>query len=153
MLALALQRRWWRPRLTVLTALLAPLGWLVGAEAARRRAAHADGRRVALPLPVPVIVVGNLIVGGAGKTPTAIALVELLRRWGRTPGIVSRGHGRAAADIRLLDATSAATADPASFGDEPMLMHRSTGAPIAVGRSRREAAIEAARHASSRSMC
>ena len=136
-LAQALQRRWWRPRLTLLTALLAPLGWLVGAEAARRRA-H---RATPAPLPVPVIVVGNLIVGGAGKTPTVIALVALLRGWGWNPGIVSRGHGRATADVRLLDAASAASADPATFGDEPLLMHRHTGAPIAVARSRHEAAL------------
>ena len=93
-----LQRHWWRPRLTPLTALLAPLGGIVGAVAERRRV----GPR-ALALDVPVIVVGNVIVGGAGKTPTVIALVALLRRWGFTPGIVSRGHGRAGADVQLLD--------------------------------------------------
>src|ERR1700748_933975 len=111
-LAQPLQRRWWRPRLTLLTALLSPLGWLVGAEAARRRAAAADPRKAAAPLSVPVGVVGNVIVGGARQTPTVIALVELLRRQGRTPGIVSRGHGRSAADVQLLDAASAPTADP-----------------------------------------
>ena len=131
-----LQRHWWRPRLTPLTALLAPLAGVVGAVAARRRA----GRR-ARPLPVPVIVVGNVIVGGAGKTPTVIALVTLLRSWGFVPGIVSRGHGRADAGVLLLDAnTSAEGATPAAFGDEPLLMHRRTGAPIAVARRRREAA-------------
>ena len=88
-----------------------------------------------------MIVVGNVIVGGAGKTPTVIALVELLRRWGHSPGIVSRGHGRDAADVQLLVAASAPTADPACFGDEPLLMHRRTGAPIAVARQRREAGL------------
>jgi len=135
----ALQRAWWQPRLTPLTALLAPLGWLVGAVAARRRAKVESGREAPAPLPVPVIVVGNLIVGGAGKTPTVIALVALLRAWGRTPGIVSRGHGSADAQARLLDANTPA-ADPADFGDEPVLMHRRTGAPVAVARARREAA-------------
>jgi tetraacyldisaccharide 4'-kinase len=120
-----------------LTALLAPLAALVGAVAARRRAsAHAQ------PLPVPVIVVGNVIVGGAGKTPTVIALVALLRHWGYAPGIVSRGHGRDDAGALLLDAaTPPAAATPAAFGDEPLLMHRRTGAPIAVARRRREAAL------------
>jgi tetraacyldisaccharide 4'-kinase len=136
-----LQRHWWRPRLTPLTALLAPLGLLVAALAARRRAAVAAGEQAVAPLPVPVIVVGNVIVGGAGKTPTAIALVELLRGWGRTPGIISRGHGRAGDDARLLDAASAATADARLFGDEPVLMHRRTGVPVAVARRRREAAL------------
>jgi len=132
-----LQRHWWRPALTPLTAALAPLGALVGAVAANRRAgAHA------LPLPVPVIVVGNVIVGGAGKTPTVIALVALLRAWGRRPGIVSRGHGRDGDDVQLLDAaTPPSCATPAAFGDEPLLMHRCTGAPVAVARARREAAV------------
>ena len=132
-----LQRHWWRPRLTALTALLSPLAWLVGAVAARRRA----GAR-AQALPVPVIVVGNVIVGGAGKTPTVIALVALLRSWGWTPGIVSRGHGRADAAALLLDAsTPPGAATPASFGDEPLLMHRRTGAAVAVARHRRDAAL------------
>ena len=132
-----LQRHWWRPTLTPLTAALAPLGWLVGAVAARRRA----GARAA-PLPVPVIVVGNVIVGGAGKTPTVIALVALLRAWGRHPGIVSRGHGRADDAALLLDAaTPADAATAAAFGDEPLLMHRRTGAPVSVARQRRLAAL------------
>ena len=132
-----LQRHWWRPDLTPLTAPLVPLAALVGAVAARRRA----GAR-AQALPVPVIVVGNVIVGGAGKTPTVIALVALLREWGWHPGIVSRGHGRADASPLLLDAaTPAATATPEAFGDEPLLMYRRTGAPVAVARQRREAAL------------
>ena len=132
-----LQRHWWRPRLTPLTALLLPLSWAVGAVAARRRA-----RAGAQPLPVPVIVVGNVIVGGAGKTPTVIALAALLRSWGLNPGVVSRGHGRAGAEILLLDAnTPPSAATPAAFGDEPLLMHRRTGVPVAVGRHRREAAL------------
>ena len=140
MQAIRLQRAWWQPRLTLLTALLVPLGWLVGAVAARRRAAVERAGQAPTPLPVPVIVVGNLVVGGAGKTPTVIALVALLRAWGLTPGLVSRGHGRTDARPRLLDAASAA-AEPADFGDEPVLMHRRTGAPIAVARARRAAAV------------
>lgn len=139
--ALALQNRWWRPRLTFLTAFLAPLGQLVGAEARRRRTAHESGRQKAQPLPVPVIVVGNVIVGGAGKTPTVIALIELLRRWGYYPGIISRGHGRTPASVAVLDTTSAPTAQASNFGDEPLLMHHRTGAPVAVARYRREAAL------------
>ena len=132
-----LQRHWWRPCLTPLTALLTPLAGVVGAVAARRRAGAC-----AQPLRVPVVVVGNVIVGGAGKTPTVIALVALLRSWGFAPGIVSRGHGRADAQALLLDAmTPPEAATPAAFGDEPLLMHRRTGAPVAVARQRREAAL------------
>jgi tetraacyldisaccharide 4'-kinase len=140
-LARVLQRHWWRPRLTALTASLVPLGALVAAVASRRRRDATRAGRAPARLPVAVIVVGNVIVGGAGKTPTVIALVDLLRQWGRTPGIVSRGHGRAGDEARLLDAATAATADPAVFGDEPVLMHRRTGAPVAVARRRREAAL------------
>jgi len=136
--ALHLQRLWWRPRLSPLTALLGPLAWLVGTVAAHRRATQAAAAR----LPVPVIVVGNVIVGGAGKTPTVIALVAQLRGWGWTPGIVSRGHGRVDATPLLLDRqTPAAGVTPAAFGDEPVLMHRRTGAPVAVARRRRDAAL------------
>ena len=89
-----------------------------------------------------MIVVGNVIVGGAGKTPTVIALVALLRSWGFAPGIVSRGHGRADAQALLLDSTTpSAAATPQAFGDEPLLMQRRTGAPIAVARSRHAAAL------------
>jgi len=84
----------------------------------------------------PVIVVGNLTAGGSGKTPLAIALVEALRARGFKPAIVSRGYGgtqRAAAV--LGDAP-----DPRRYGDEPSLMRRRTGVPVAVGRNRAEAA-------------
>jgi tetraacyldisaccharide 4'-kinase len=83
-------------------------------------------------LEVPVVVVGNLVVGGAGKTPTVLALVDLLRRHGYTPGILSRGYGRqgvAAIDVRAD--TSAALS-----GDEPKLLHLRSAAPVLVGRDR-----------------
>jgi tetraacyldisaccharide 4'-kinase len=136
--ARTLQRLWWQPRLGLPAALLTPLALLVGAVAARRRAAAR--RKPPTPLPVPVIVVGNVIVGGAGKTPTVIALVDQLRAWGHRPGIVSRGHGRRDDAPLLLDAANAAGARALAFGDEPLLMHRRTGAPVAVARARREAA-------------
>jgi tetraacyldisaccharide 4'-kinase len=81
---------------------------------------------------VPVVVVGNLVVGGAGKTPTTIAVVELLRRHGYTPGIVSRGYGRAGADVVLVARDAAAV----EVGDEPLLLQRRTGVPVAVGADR-----------------
>ena len=73
-----------------LAAALWPLSLLFGAVVRIRRALYMSGRLPVQRLDVPVIVVGNLIVGGAGKTPTTIAVVELLRRRGYTPGIVSR---------------------------------------------------------------
>ena len=89
-------------------------------------------------LPVPVVVVGNLIVGGAGKTPTVMAVVALLREQGWTPGVVSRGYGRSGDTI-----LSVARDTPAvQCGDEPLLLALRTGAPVVVGRDRAGAGRE-----------
>ncbi|UUX94679.1 tetraacyldisaccharide 4'-kinase [Aquabacterium sp. J223] len=88
------------------------------------------------PAPRPVLVVGNLIVGGAGKTPTVIALVQALQSRGRRPGVVSRGHGRRGGAVQLVDARSRSD----EVGDEPLLIARRTGVPLAVGRDRVAAA-------------
>ena len=112
------------------------LAVVYGALAALRRALYRAGllRRVRLPL--PVLVVGNLGVGGTGKTPLTIALVEALRARGWRPGVVSRGYGgRVARPQRVV-----AGADPAAVGDEPCLIVARTGAPMAVGGDRIAAA-------------
>ena len=87
-------------------------------------------------LPVPVIVVGNLTAGGAGKTPLVIALVEALRARGFRPGVVSRGYGGSARGPLLLDDHP----DPRHSGDEPALIRRRTRVPVAIGRDRPRAA-------------
>lgn len=127
-----LQRDWWRPGLTPLTALLLPLTGLV-------RAATALDRRRRPPVrgPVPVIVVGNLIVGGAGKTPTVIALVRALQAHGHRPGIVSRGYGRRADGVLEVQPGQVA----ADAGDEPLLMALRTRVPVMVCRDRPAAAL------------
>jgi tetraacyldisaccharide 4'-kinase len=89
-------------------------------------------------LPVPVVVVGNLIAGGAGKTPTVIALVSLLRRHGWRPGIVSRGHGRTGDAVLAVDADTPTE----QSGDEPRLLQMRLGVPVVVGRDRVAAARE-----------
>lgn len=87
-------------------------------------------------LPVPVVVVGNLIAGGAGKTPATIAVVRLLLAAGYSPGVVSRGYGRTGDDVREVEpGTPAALA-----GDEPLLMRMRLGVPVFVGRDRVAAA-------------
>ena len=83
-------------------------------------------------LPVPVVVVGNVVVGGAGKTPTVIALVRDLRAKGRCPGVISRGHGRSDQGCVEVRADS----DSAVCGDEPLLIAQATGVPLVVGRDR-----------------
>jgi tetraacyldisaccharide 4'-kinase len=112
--------------------LLLPLAWIFGALTALRRSLYRLGLRRAHTLPVPVVVVGNLVVGGAGKTPTVMAIVALLRRHGFTPGIVSRGYGRN--DDGTLDVQPNTAAR--DCGDEPLLMRLRTGAPVFVGRDR-----------------
>ena len=120
---------------------LAPLAMLFRTSVAIRR------KRFERPdaserMPVPVVVVGNLTVGGSGKTPLVIALVEALRHEGYTPGVVSRGYGgRAVRKHDLAVAVDATLSDAAErFGDEPVLIRRRTAVPIWIGRQRAHAA-------------
>lgn len=128
--------RAWLERGPLVRALL-PLAWVFGALTALRRQLYRLGWRRSHRLPVPVVVVGNLIVGGAGKTPTVMAIVALLRRHGFTPGIVSRGYGRSDDGALDVQPHTAAT----DCGDEPLLMRLRTGAPVVVGRNRAGAGL------------
>lgn len=109
--------------------LLAPLACLYGAAAVLRRSAYRRGTLRVEHLPVPVIVVGNITVGGTGKTPLVIAIVERLRSLGWRPGIVSRGYGgaRSGSPLRVQPETP-----PRTAGDEPVLLARRLGCPVAV---------------------
>ena len=81
---------------------------------------------------IPVIVVGNITVGGSGKTPLAIWIAEFLKRNGWSPGIVSRGYG-----AKLEEPRAATVADSAvDVGDEPILLSRRSGCPVWVGADR-----------------
>ena len=115
-----------------LAVLLWPLSRLYGALAARQRAVDASK---AVRLSVPVVVVGNVIAGGAGKTPTTLAIVQHLKARGWRPGIVSRGHGRAMDDCREVGPG----ADPQDVGDEPLLLRRRADVPVFVAPRRAEA--------------
>jgi tetraacyldisaccharide 4'-kinase len=83
-------------------------------------------------LPVPVVVVGNIYIGGTGKTPLTIWLVQALQEAGMRPGVISRGFGSAEEGAREVTAAST----PAQVGDEPLLIKQRTGAPVMVGRDR-----------------
>jgi tetraacyldisaccharide 4'-kinase len=108
---------------------------LFGTVVALRGRAYRAGLLRSVRLPLPVVVVGNLAVGGAGKTPMTIALVEALRERGWRPGVISRGHGGSErGPIRLP-----AAAEPARFGDEPCLIAWRTRVPVAVARRRVDA--------------
>lgn len=111
---------------------LLPLSLLFMLLAAARRALYRAGVLRVERLPVPVIVVGNIAVGGSGKTPVVAWLLEALRAAGFHPGIVSRGYGGSVESVALVPADG----DAARFGDEPVLLARLTGCPLAVGRDR-----------------
>ena len=134
MLHRLIERHWQTPN-PLLTPILWPLARLFGLLAARRREGYLKGRRHSEKLPVPVVVVGNVQAGGSGKTPVVQALVCALQERGIRPGIISRGYGRSGQGVHVLNSQS--TAEQA--GDEPLLLHRSTGAPAAVGNRRAEA--------------
>jgi tetraacyldisaccharide 4'-kinase len=102
-----------------------------------RRSLYARHLLKAQRVPVPVVVVGNIAVGGTGKTPLTIALVERLRAAGWTPGVASRGHGRSDEKTpRWVDRDTSAD----EGGDEPVLIALRTGAKVRVDRDRVAAA-------------
>ena len=130
-----IEQSWHSPASAI--ALLQPIAWLFGALVALRRAAFRRGLFASEAVGVPVIVVGNITVGGTGKTPIVDWLVTHLRRREFRPGVVSRGYGgRQASVSRLVDANSAA----AEVGDEALLLARRTGQPVSVGTDRVAAA-------------
>jgi tetraacyldisaccharide 4'-kinase len=130
----ALQRAWLRRG--ALARLLWAFALVFGALAALRRLAYRLAIFKSERLPVPVVVVGNVVVGGAGKTPIVIAIVQHLRARGIAAGVVSRGHGRVAADCREVGPAS----DPGQVGDEPLLIARACGVPVFVAPRRADAA-------------
>ena len=134
----ALTRCWYGPRAGAcrwLVPLLLPLSGLFALLAAARRRAYRAGWLPVTRLPVPVLVVGNLTAGGAGKTPLTLRLLQWLRAAGYTPGVISRGYGGAARKPMPVSADS----DAAMVGDEPILLARRGGCPVWIGRARAEA--------------
>lgn len=127
--------RWWY-RKNFLSYLLWPLSLLWQWTMALRQSLYQRGIFTTTHFPVPIIVVGNLTVGGNGKTPVIIALVELLREMGFKPGVVSRGYGGALKQgAYLVTAASNVTL----VGDEPLLLARRLNCPLAIGGKRVEA--------------
>ncbi|MCK6388499.1 MAG: tetraacyldisaccharide 4'-kinase [Zoogloea sp.] len=111
---------------------LFPLSLLFAFLAGLRRRLFALGLLKAERLPVPVIVVGNIAVGGSGKTPIALWLADTLRARGHRPGIVSRGYGGSVEGTAEVPTAG----DPTRYGDEPVLMAALSGCPVWVGRDR-----------------
>lgn len=123
--------RWWSARGPVALAWL-PLAVLFSFVVQCRRLAYRLGWLRSHALPVPVVVVGNLVAGGSGKTPATLWLAAALQRAGWRPGILSRGYGGQVTGTQLVRGDS----DPAVVGDEPALMARRSGLPVCVGRDR-----------------
>jgi len=123
--------------LNLVAVLLWPLSLLFSAAVRMRRRLYQWGLLKSETIEVPVIVVGNISVGGTGKTPLVGRLVELSREAGYKPGIVSRGYGGQSKEWpRHVTADS----DPREVGDEPALLAKRYGCPIVVGPDRVAAA-------------
>jgi len=129
-----LEQLWYR--ITLLHALLYPLSLVFRAAVALRRALYRAGILPVVRLPVPVAVVGNISVGGAGKTPLVLWLAGFLRDRGMQPGIVSRGYGGSSAAPQPVTAAS----DPGVCGDEAVMLAQRCDAPVWTGVDRAAAA-------------
>jgi tetraacyldisaccharide 4'-kinase len=116
---------------------LNPLSLIYGAVTSARNHLYDTGRLPIRRLRGPVVSVGNLSVGGSGKTPFVILLGEQLRQRGIPFDILSRGYGRESSGVRLVDAGGTAR----EFGDEPLLLARRLGAPVWVGENRLAAGL------------
>ncbi|MBT0569244.1 tetraacyldisaccharide 4'-kinase [Curvibacter sp. CHRR-16] len=135
--------RAWESQQSPLAWALRPAAAMYGLLLQQHRKRFAQHPELCERLPVLVVVVGNVVAGGAGKTPTTIALAQHLCAQGWQVGIVSRGYGRQTRQTPT-DSTVPATqtlevhpdSDANTVGDEPLLMHRHTGVPVFVSASR-----------------
>ncbi|HTQ35930.1 MAG TPA: tetraacyldisaccharide 4'-kinase [Steroidobacteraceae bacterium] len=128
-----LERRWYGPGPPLL---LRPPAAMYALLVRLRRAAYARGSRASRHPGLPVVVIGNIVAGGTGKTPLAIWLAQAVRAAGQRPGVALRGYGGRVAVPRLV----AAGDDPAAVGDEAVLVARRAAVPVAVGADRVAAA-------------
>jgi len=136
-MALALSEKvvhfWYKK--SILAYVLLPLSWIFQGIATLRRFVY---RYFAKPLPVPVIIVGNLTVGGTGKSPVVAWLVQYLLNQGWQPGVLMRGY-KGKLHTHAVKAV-VANSDPNIVGDEAVVLANNINVPIVVGKSRRQAA-------------
>ena len=128
--------RYWYDKNPVALMLL-PLSVLFRLLVRLRRAAYATGLLSSYQACIPVIVVGNICVGGSGKTPLVIWLADFLKKKGFSPGIISRGYGGASHDFPKRVYVDS---DPYKVGDEAVLMARRTACPVVIDPRRSRAA-------------
>lgn len=136
-----LERYWWDHNGVAF--LLRPISWLFCLLVWIRRRAYQSGLLSSTKLPLPVIVVGNITVGGSGKTPLVIWLARHLQQQGFKPGIISRGYGGSASS---WPQQARAGSDPAVVGDEAVLIASSVDCPVCVGPDRVKAGMEIAKN-------
>lgn len=134
---LSIAALWYKKSLSLLLIPLLPLTWLFGLIVVIRRFLFSKGFLKKNTLPIPVIVVGNIVVGGTGKTPFVIWLAHFLRANGYKPGIVSRGYGgekhRTPHQVMPMGSAN-------KVGDEPLLLARRSGCPVVICIDRSKAA-------------
>ena len=130
--------RAWRKQNALFYCVLKPLSWLFALISLLRRKAYALGLLKTHALSAPVIIVGNIHVGGSGKTPVVIWLVEQLKQQGFQPGVISRGYG---GNVKLPTAVHA-NSNPKQVGDEPVLIANRCDCPIFVGANRVHVGLE-----------
>lgn len=112
--------------------ILLPLSWLYCTVSVIRRKLYQYNLKKSYPSPSPVVVVGNIVAGGSGKTPLLIALCERMKEKGFSPGVVSRGYGGSFIGLKQV-----ADDDPAELvGDEPLMVRQRTKVPVVVGADR-----------------
>lgn len=116
--------------------LLLPVSWLYGFITMVRRQAYKIGLFASYRAPIPLMVIGNITVGGSGKTPLIIALVNHLQKQGIKVGVISRGYG---GDSNQMPTLVRADSLPSIVGDEPCLIVNMTGAAMAVCPNRKQA--------------
>lgn len=131
-----LQKQW--DTYTLWHILLMPLSWLFSGLIFLRKSLYQIGWLKSYKLAVPVVVVGNINVGGTGKTPLVVWLAGQLQLAGYTPGVISRGYGGNTQQVQAVSTNS----NPHEVGDEPVLIAKSTGCPVFVGSNRIEAGQE-----------
>ena len=123
--------------------LLLPLSWIYAALIDIRRFAYMAGILPVQQVDVPVIVVGNITVGGTGKTPLIIWLADYLKAKGMKPGVISRGYG---GRTKKWPQQVRVDSNPSFVGDEPVLLAQRTLCPVAVSPNRFVAAKELLEH-------
>ena len=133
--AFVTQQVW--PRRSGVACLLWPLSLVTGCWIRANRWLYQQGWRQATRLPVPVVVVGNVVAGGTGKTPVVISLVEHFKSQGWRVGVIARAYGSPSESVKEVSLHSSS----ADAGDEPLLVKRRCDVPVFVGRERSQAAL------------